>query len=98
MMVMKLLIEGDMYGYQIIQQLADRSENVFQLKAGTLYPLLHTLEQKGYITSYENMADNSKLRRYYHITEDGRKSLLNKESEWKSYVHAVNLMLGDDHG
>ena len=47
MLVMKLLSEKDMYGYEMIDTLRQKSQNVFELKAGTLYPLLHSLEEKG---------------------------------------------------
>ena len=53
MMLLKLLSEKDMYGYEMIETLRQRSQNVFELKAGTLYPLLHNLEAKGYLSSYE---------------------------------------------
>ena len=53
MLILKLLSMEDMYGYQMIEQLEKRSENVFTLKAGTLYPLLHKLEQQGILTSCE---------------------------------------------
>ena len=53
MMILKLLSEKDMYGYEMIESLRQRSQNVFELKAGTLYPLLHSLEAKGFLTSYE---------------------------------------------
>ena len=46
MLLLKLLAEKDMYGYEMIEVLRERSENVFELKAGTLYPLLHSLEAK----------------------------------------------------
>ena len=46
MLLLKLLSEKDMYGYEMISVLRERSENVFELKAGTLYPLLHSLEEK----------------------------------------------------
>ena len=49
LMLLKLLEQEDMYGYQMIETLRSRSEHAFDLKAGTLYPLLHALEQKGYI-------------------------------------------------
>ena len=51
MMLLKLLSEKDMYGYEMIETLRQRSQNVFELKAGTLYPLLHNLEAKGYLSS-----------------------------------------------
>ena len=50
MLLLKLLSEKDMYGYEMIETLQKRSQNVFVLKAGTLYPLLHSLEEKGYLT------------------------------------------------
>ena len=59
MLVLKLLEENDMYGYEMIEKLRERSENVFELKAGTLYPLLHGLEEKGCLKSYEKPAGGS---------------------------------------
>ena len=53
MLILRLLSEKDMYGYEMIDTLRKRSQNVFELKAGTLYPLLHGLEEKHYLTSYE---------------------------------------------
>ena len=51
LLVLKLLEDGDKYGYQMTSELRQRSEDVFHLKAGTLYPLLHSLEEKGLVTA-----------------------------------------------
>ena len=51
MLILRLLSEKDMYGYEMIDTLKKRSENVFELKAGTLYPLLHGLEEKQFLNS-----------------------------------------------
>ena len=80
MMILKLLSEKDMYGYEMIDTLRKRSENVFELKAGTLYPLLHSLEDKRYLLSYEQEAVG-KIRKYYQITKNGRKHLEEKKSQ-----------------
>ena len=72
MMILKLLSEKDMYGYEMIDTLRQRSENVFELKAGTLYPLLHNLEDKHFVVSYEEEVPG-KVRKYYRITKEGRK-------------------------
>ena len=56
MLILKLLSEKDMYGYEMIDTLRQKSQNVFELKAGTLYPLLHSLEDKGFLTVYEQEA------------------------------------------
>lgn len=93
MLLLKLLSEKDMYGYEMISVLRERSENVFELKAGTLYPLLHSLEEKNLLESYEQEA-LGKVRKYYSITKAGRKLLQEKETEWKEYSQAVTGVLG----
>ena len=92
MLILRLLSEKDMYGYEMIETLRKRSENVFELKAGTLYPLLHSLEDKGYLTCYEQEA-SGKVRKYYGITKEGRKFLEKKRDEWEQYVKAVTNVL-----
>jgi len=94
MLILKLLDGTNMYGYQMIEELRRKSNNVFELKAGTLYPLLHTLEQKNMLTSYEETADNARVRKYYSITKNGRKHLKEKKEEWKAYAAAVDDVLG----
>jgi PadR family transcriptional regulator, regulatory protein PadR len=93
LLILKLIEEKDMYGYQMIDELAKRSDNTFSLKAGTLYPLLHTLEEQGVITSYDENADSARVRKYYSITKQGKLLLKEKEDEWKEYSNAVNQVL-----
>lgn len=88
MLLLKLLSEKDMYGYEMISTLRERSQNVFELKAGSLYPLLHNLEGKNLVTSYEKEV-LGKMRKYYHITKDGHALLAHKQKEWDKYVNAV---------
>ena len=93
MLILKLLDGEDMYGYQMIETLADRSDDTFSLKAGTLYPLLHSLEEKEMVKSYEKVADTGRIRKYYSITKNGKKALIEKEDEWKTYVSAIDKVL-----
>ena len=93
MLVLKLLEDGDKYGYQMTSELRERSEDAFHLKAGTLYPLLHSLEERGWVTAYEREAAAGKPRRYYHLTEQGREALGEKEAAWHSYAAAVRRVL-----
>jgi len=92
MLILRLLSEKDMYGYEMIDTLKKRSENVFELKAGTLYPLLHGMEEKGLLTSYEQEY-GGKMRKYYSITKEGRTLLKAKQTEWKEYQSAVANVL-----
>lgn len=88
MLILRLLEDKDMYGYEMIETLEKKSKNVFTLKAGTLYPLLHSLEEKNYLISYEKEA-GGKIRKYYSITKSGKKYLKSKKEEWQEYQTAV---------
>lgn len=92
-LILKLLEEQDMYGYQMIETLAQKSDYTFSLKAGTLYPLLHSLENSHMLESYEEKANNDRTRKYYHLTPKGRTLLQEKQKEWKVYSSAVNQIL-----
>lgn len=92
MMILRLLSEKDMYGYEMIDTLRQRSQNVFELKAGTLYPLLHNLEDKHFLVSYEQEV-LGKVRKYYRITKEGVKHLEEKRLEWQEYSRAVTNVL-----
>ena len=78
MLLLKLLEEKDMYGYEMIENLR---------------LLLHGLEEKGYLTSYEQAAAG-KLRKYYSLTKSGRRFLTQKQEEWRQYSGAVEQVLG----
>jgi len=88
MLILKLLLEKDMYGYEMIDTLRQKSQNVFELKAGTLYPLLHSLEENRFVTVYEQDA-LGKIRKYYSLTEQGEKKLAEKTEEWNTYQKAI---------
>ena len=92
MLILRLLDEKDMYGYEMIEALRAKSQNVFELKAGTLYPLLHMLEEKQFVTSYEQEV-LGKVRKYYSITTDGRAHLEEKRTQWQEYSKAVTNVL-----
>ena len=92
MLILRLLSEKDMYGYEMIDTLRKRSQNVFELKAGTLYPLLHGLEDKQFLVSYEKEV-LGKVRKYYQITKGGRKYLEEKKTQWKEYAGAVTRVM-----
>ena len=93
MLVLSLLKGEEMYGYQIIEELERRSESVFRLKEGTLYPLLHSMEQGGLVAAREAQSPSGRPRRYYRITQEGLRVLEEKTEEWRLYAHAVSAVL-----
>lgn len=93
MLLLKLLEEKDLYGYEMIEMLRERSMNVFELKAGTLYPILHKLEEQRCVETYEKEVAG-KVRKYYRITKEGKKQLKAKTEEWNEYSKAVSQVQG----
>ena len=93
MLVLAVLKDQELYGYRIIEELAARSQNVFQLKEGTLYPLLHAMEKEKLLKGREAPAPNGRTRRYYRITKEGLRVLEEKEAAWHTYAGAVRAVL-----
>lgn len=93
MLVLSLLSEGDKYGYEIIQILEERSDKSFELKEGTLYPILHKLEKEKEVVSYEVKTEHGRKRKYYQITTKGKKRLASKVEEWNVFQMKVAKVL-----
>ena len=94
LLVLSLLKDGDKYGYEMIEELAKRSDDTFQLKEGTLYPLLHTLEKEKLVASYSKQTSGGRERKYYRLTAEGLAQLEYKEKEWQLFTRTVNAVLG----
>ncbi len=97
LMVLELLSRKDMYGYQIIKEMSQDSMGVFDLKEGTLYPVLHSLEQQGLVDAYWENSTNARKRKYYHISEKGMKEVSKKKEHWQMFTNAVNNVLGVEY-
>lgn len=94
LLVLSLLKDGDKYGYEMIEALAQRSDDTFLLKEGTLYPLLHSMEKEKLVRSYTKQTPSGRERKYYQLTSSGRERLEYKEKEWQLYSAKVNAVLG----
>lgn len=93
LIVLSVLENENMYGYQMIKELREKSENVFEFQEGTLYPILHKLEEKKWILSYWD-EKGGKKRKYYSITKDGKKQLKSKKEEWQIFSISMNQIIG----
>lgn len=98
LLVLSLLAGEDMYGYQMILELARRSNRVFEMKEGTLYPVLHGLEREGLVEAYQQAAPTGRMRKYYHITGKGRSFLKTGREAWQTYAGAVSAVLRSSPG
>ncbi len=98
MLVMKLLSERAMYGYEIIQVVNQRTEGAFNWKEGTLYPVLHRLEGDGLLASEWQTGDTGKKRKYYKLTSRGLAHAEEKASQWRVFSRSVNSVLCETAG
>ena len=94
MLILSLLRDRDMYGYEMVAELAKRSDDTFLLKEGTLYPLLHTMEKNKWLTSYTSPTPSGRERKYYRITPSGIMRLDAFAEEWKEMMHIYQFVTG----
>ncbi|KAB8139460.1 PadR family transcriptional regulator [Gracilibacillus oryzae] len=94
LLVLQLLQERDMYGYELVKEMDRRSDHNLQLKEGTLYPALHKLEKQEYIECYWQNQEKGPARKYYRITDEGTSILEAKTKEWHRYVQVMNNLIG----
>lgn len=92
-MILALLAEGAQYGYLIQKRLREVSRNLVRLQAGTMYPLLHRLEEAGLIASRWD-ASTGRDRKWYELTEKGRRRLQHRAALWRQYVECIHRVLG----
>lgn len=87
-LVLSILAQGESYGYAIIQRVRQISKETLQWTDGMLYPILHRLERNGLIAAHWQEGDSGRRRRYYRLTRDGKKALIEEKRQWES-VHAT---------
>ena len=90
MLILRTLLFGPAHGHQIGKHIQQTTDNILQVQHGSLYPALHRLEEKGWVTSrWESAPDRNREFKYYRLTTAGRKRLLQEESKWRKMAQAV---------
>ena len=92
-LLLALMEMEPMYGYQIVKEVEQRSSGYFALKEGTLYPALHRLERDNLVAGWWHDTPNGVRRRYYHITDKGRKALEDRLHEWRRFSRAMDSVM-----
>ena len=89
MCVLAVLARGDSYAYELVSTLAETME----ISEGTIYPLMRRLQAEAWVSAYLVESSSGPPRKYYSLTGTGRRSLLEMEEEWRSFVDEVNGVL-----
>ena len=96
LLILRTLLPGRCHGHAIAKHIQRTSEDLLQVETGSLYPALHRLEAKGWISASWDLSDRGKRARYYKLTALGRKQLRNEHSKWRAFTRAVSLILNPD--
>jgi len=91
--ILKLLSEKEMYGYEVIKVVNERTAQALEWKEGTIYPWLHRLEEDGLISSQWRESASGRRRKYYSLTRRGAGELVTKIDEWQTLTKAVSAVL-----
>lgn len=95
-LILSLLHSKPMYGYEIIKELESKSNGIFSFKEGTIYPILHSLEEKELIVSYWGEGNGKRKRKYYKINDQGKEFIQEKKEEWSVFKNAVDEVLSGE--
>jgi PadR family transcriptional regulator, regulatory protein PadR len=95
MLILRTLLFGPAHGHEIAKHIQRTTDDVLQVEHGSLYPALHRLEKKGWVTSaWEIARDRNREFKYYRLTPAGRKQLTREKSKWKQLADAIARVMG----
>lgn len=95
MLILRTLIIGPAHGHTIAHAIEQTSENALEIEQGSLYPALHRLEDRGWVTSEWGVSENNRKAKYYRLTQKGRKELNAAAGRWRKMTRAIGLILGE---
>jgi PadR family transcriptional regulator, regulatory protein PadR len=98
MLVLRTLQWGPRHGHGIGQAIRTRSDELLKVETGSLYPALHRLEKRGWLTSEWGISDANQRAKYYRLTAAGRKQLVREESRWAQLVNAIGRVMNPAPG
>ncbi len=93
LLILKALSLEPMHGWGIGNRIQQMSRGAFRIGQGSLYPALHRLENRGWVTSYWRPTENNRIARYYDLTAAGRHALADEVARWRRYTSAVDLVI-----
>ena len=98
LLILQTLRWGPRYGFGIAQMIRAGSRNALQVDTGSLYPALHRLEDRKWVSSYWGVSENNRKAKFYRLTAEGRKQLVRETSRWRQMARAIGLVMGETGG
>jgi PadR family transcriptional regulator len=95
MMVLRTLVIGDAHGHTIAKVIERTSEDVLEVEQGSLYPALHRLEDRGWVSSYWGASENNRKAKFYRLTAAGKKQLAHEKDRWRQMARAIGMVMGE---
>ena len=95
MMILRTLVTGDAHGHTIAKVIERTSEDVLEVEQGSLYPALHRLNDRGWVSSYWGVSENNRKAKFYRLTAVGRKQLIQETNRWRQMARAIALVMGE---
>src|SRR5579871_4091145 len=93
LIILSTLLMGRAHGHAIAKSIQRNSDHMLEVETGSLYPALHRLEAKGWISAAWELSDKGKRAKYYHLTPLGKKRLTAEHSKWEAFARAMGLIL-----
>src|ERR1700755_1097596 len=93
LLILRTLLPAPAHGHAIAKHIQRTSEELLQVETGSLYPALHRLEARGWVSASWELSDKGKRAKFYSLTSLGKKQLLAEESKWKALSRAIGLIL-----
>jgi PadR family transcriptional regulator PadR len=97
MLILQMLSLEPAHGYGIAQRLEQVSRSVVQINQGSLYPALHRLEQRGWLTAEWRQSETGRDAKFYALTDSGREQLTAEKESWNRLTGAIQLLFGEGH-
>jgi PadR family transcriptional regulator PadR len=98
MMILRTLVGGDAHGHTIAKVIEHTSDDVLDVEQGSLYPALHRLEDRKWVSSYWGVSENNRKAKFYRLTAEGRKQLVRETNRWRQMARAIGLVMGEAEG
>ena len=95
MLILRTLVMGKAHGHTIAHVIENTSEDVLQVEQGSLYPALHRLEDRGWVSSEWGVSENNRKAKFYELTTAGKKQLAAERERWQQVVVAIGRILGE---